>query len=934
MAWDTVSDVESGDVQRPVTAPNRQPPDIEAGLFARSRNKLYRSLGVGRVRKVRQDQCKIEFNPTVFSRPPYRSENKILNLDEIEVCLTPLELAGALRWDEAWKFDLRQMAARFLCLNKGGQLSNARTEILPHQIFTAYSVVSNAKRRFMLADEVGLGKTVEAGMVWQALAQRGNAARTLIVCPAGLTRQWQEEFQDKFHETFEIFGRDFQAINPRIWDLKATAIASLDRLKRKEHKRTLLENRKWDLIIFDEAQHLSARQYPTKADKTQNYQLAEALRDYTDALLLLTATPHPGDPNHGRFINLVKLLESNVDFSPLVDDGLFRVKDAIPYSKLILRTPKLKVTDAEGKAVFKGRRTIQLDFRMYPDEKEFYDAVEAYIRTGYNSLENIEDPMHRRAIGFILTSFQKLNASSLRAIRAALDVRLGRLQKKLDQLPPEEEEEDRDQRYLGEQEEREAFKSDRELLTDEIKVLKKLLGIEVSREKKIDRLKELLRQVDAENPGTKVLIFTEYRRTQEFLKERLEQWYGSGTVVLINGDMKLEGRTDDADSKRRSQRVFRDDANVRFLVSTEAGGEGINLQFCHIVVNYDLPWNPMRYEQRIGRVYRYGQQKVVHIYNLQNKNTIEDTVRSYFDQRLHYAAEALTKVTGEDPEELIASLNGQLEAEIDPEDVYKRALVEGTLNKQSKDEIKQAVERAQEAYRIATTSLFKDISSYSFDSYKRDLASPVKLEDLEEFTVNFLTRERRQVQQKDGFVEFLTPESMKDEGLPERYRSATFKRDVAIRNSQADFLAIGHPFIDAMIRRIGNYDFGGHTAVRVIEVRGPELSSPAAGIQFNFTVRRRVPREDGDEHLFDWHTVLVRPDGEVDERLAAYAASSYSSADTPPVSISATLDSLDAVDIEQAFATAKAHLEKSTQLWDWDEEVDLIGVAKVVFVNR
>lgn len=933
MAWGTVSDVESGDVQRPVTAPNRQPLDIEAGLFARSRNKLYRSLGVGRVRKVRQDQCKIEFNPTVFSRPPYRSENKILNLDEVEVCPTPLELASASRWDEAWKFDLRQMAARFLCLNKGGQLSNARTEILPHQIFTAYSVVSNARRRFMLADEVGLGKTVEAGMVWQALAQRGNAARTLIVCPAGLTRQWQEEFQDKFHEWFEIFGRDFQAINPRIWDLKATAIASLDRLKRKEHKRTLLENRKWDLIIFDEAQHLSARQYQTKVDKTQNYQLAEALRDYTDALLLLTATPHAGDPNHGRFINLVKLLESNVDFRPLVDDGLFRAKGAIPYSKLILRTPKLKVTDAEGKAVFKGRRTIQLDFRMYPDEKEFYDAVEAYIRTGYNSLENIEDPMHRRAIGFILTSFQKLNASSLRAIRAALNVRLARLQKKLDQLPPDEEEEDRDQRYLGEQEEREAFKSDRELLRDEIKVLKKLLAMDVSREKKIDRLKELLRQVDSENPGTKVLIFTEYRRTQEFLKERLEQWYGSGTVVLINGDMKLEGATQDAESKRRSQRVFRDDVNVRFLVSTEAGGEGINLQFCHIVVNYDLPWNPMRYEQRIGRVYRYGQQKVVHIYNLKNKDTIEDTVRSYFDQRLRYAAEALAKVTGEHPEELIASLNGQLEAEIDPEDVYKRALVEGTLNKQSKDEIKQAVERAQEAYRIATTSLFKDISSYSFDSYKRDLASPVKLEDLEEFTLNFLARERRQVQQKDGFVEFLTPESMKDEGLPERYRAATFKRDVAIRNSQADFLAIGHPFIDAMIRRIGSYDFSGHTATRVLKMSNPNFGAIVAGFQFNFTVRRRVAREDGDEHLFDWHTIVVRADGEIDGNLATCAGEEYSLTDyesTPQ--ITSALDSLERFGLEKAFAAARAHLEQRVQLWDWDEEVDLIGVARIVFL--
>lgn len=879
---------------------------------------------------MKESQCKVEFNPTVFSRPPYRSENKILQLDEIEVCPSPLELARAGQWGEAWKFDLRQMAARFLCLNKGGQLSNARTEILPHQIFTAHTVVSSPKRRFMLADEVGLGKTVEAGMVWQALAQRGNAARTLVVCPAGLTLQWQEEFEDKFRETFEIFGRDFDAINPRIWDLKATAIASLQRLKRKEHRRTLLENRKWDLIIFDEAQHLSARQYPTKIEKTQNYQLAEALREYTDALLLLTATPHAGDPNHGRFINLVKLLEANVDFTPLVDEGLFRPKDAVPYSKLILRTPKLKVTDAQGQAVFKGRRTLQLDFRMYPDEKEFYDAVEEYIRTGYNTLEQVEDPMHRRAIGFILTSFQKLNASSLWAIRTALERRLERLAQNLAQLPPEEDDEEADQRYLGEQEERAALKSDRELLKDEINVLTRLLSIRVNREKKIDRLRDLLKQIDQQNPGTRVLVFTEYRRTQEFLREKLEERYGPNSVVLINGSMKLEGKAPEAESKRRSQRLFRDDPSVRFLVSTEAGGEGINLQFCHIVVNYDLPWNPMRYEQRIGRVYRYGQDKVVHIYNLKNKETIEDTVRSYFDQRLRYAAEALSRVTGEDAEELVASLNGQLETEIDPEEIYKQALVEGTLNKQSKEEIKEAVQRAQEAYRIATTSLFRDTSSYSFDSYQKDLASPVGLEDLEDFTLRFLAKERRQVQRKDGFLEFLTPETIRAKGLPERFKAVTFDRSKAIRNSQADFFAIGHPFVDAMLQYIGDYDFGGHCTLRCVKV--PGLQEARAGVQFNFTVRRRVSRQDGDEYLFDFHSIVVNPDGQIDVALSEAASRCFGIDGEFPAAAQHALRELDSTRLDRAFESARTYLENRAALWDWDEDVQLIGVAKAAFV--
>jgi hypothetical protein len=152
-----------------VASPKHKSATIEPGVHVRSLNPNYRHEGVGRVLKVHNEICKVEFNPTVFSRQPHRSINYLLKVPELEFCPPPLELAKAGEWGEAWRFDLRQMAARFLTLNKGGQLSNARTEILPHQIFTAYTVVSNARRRFMLADEVGLGKTIEAGMVWQAL---------------------------------------------------------------------------------------------------------------------------------------------------------------------------------------------------------------------------------------------------------------------------------------------------------------------------------------------------------------------------------------------------------------------------------------------------------------------------------------------------------------------------------------------------------------------------------------------------------------------------------------------------------------------------------------------------------------------------------------------------------------------------------------------
>ena len=230
----------------------------------------------------------------------------------------------------------------------------------------------------------------------------------------------------------------------------------------------------------------------------------------------------------------------------------------------------------------------------------------------------------------------------------------------------------------------------------------RIIDMKVKRDRKLDELLQLTDHIareSARGKEEKVLIFTEYRETQRHIVWELESRYGKGSVVVIHGGMKLERREEtdmetDAvwlpfakdgalvapTTKRTSQRLFRDHVEVRFLVSTEAGGEGINLQFCHICVNYDLPWNPMRVEQRVGRVYRYGQDKVVQVYHFFNKGTIEDKVQAYFEDRLHRAALALAQVTGEDPEDLKGTLNGQLESEIDPAKIYRRALVEGNLN--------------------------------------------------------------------------------------------------------------------------------------------------------------------------------------------------------------------------------------------------------------
>lgn len=893
----------------------------DSGRFVLSAKDIYRSLGLGIVRKVKGDQAKIEFNPTVFSDPPYRSENKILKLTELRPVKPPLELANKSEWGEAWRFDLKQRAAMFLTNNKGGQLSNARTEILPHQIFTAHKVITSPHRRFMLADEVGLGKTIEAGMIWQALLQRGQARRTLIVCPAGLTLQWQEELWDKFKAHFEIFGRDFTAIYPRMWDLKAHAIASLDTLKNKNHKETLLENRRWDLIIFDEAHKLSAIEYESgKREKTIRFKLAEDLKDHTDALLLLTGTPHQGEENHSRFKHLLGLLGQQIDFSKLEDSlsllSLMETNGGIPYYDLILRTPKSAVTDSEGKKVFKGRITHPRAVNMYADERRFYDAVELYIRRGYNAIELISERHRRRALGFVLTTFQKLNASSTRAIKASLRKRQERIKEQLADLGPIEEEPE-DERYLGEWEVEQALKSQEAFLEDEIAQIDALLAMEVKRDRKMTELMDLLDDIDKESPlkeKEKVLIFTEYRETQEHLIQELELRSGKGSVVVIKGGMKV-------DEKRAVQRRFKSDDRVRFLVSTEAGGEGINLQFCHICVNYDLPWNPMRVEQRVGRIYRFGQDKVVQVYNFSNKKTIEETVRSYFERRVIRAAQALSQVTKEDEEGIRTSLLGQMEGLVEYDRIYRRALVEEDLNKQSKEELSEAVKQAHKAYEIATTSLFRDVSSYSFDRFRKELATTVSLSDIQDFTERFLHKHRRVINKDGDRWSFLTPEGLKGDHLKKRYNGVTFNRSEAIADPDLEFFAIGHELVDAMFKNVGDYDFGGNTARRILKSKERRSRS---GIQFNFIVRTRVERDEGTEYLFDYHPVVVGEDYKVDLELAKLAVEQYTSDEAKDPSTAAMSD------IERAYTVAKEYVEREVEdLWDWDEDVQLLNVAFV-----
>src|SRR5262249_25527629 len=409
----------------------------------------------------------------------------------------------------------------------------------------------------------------------------------------------------------------------------------------------------------------------------------------------------------------------------------------------------------------------------------------------------------------------------------------------------------------------------------------------------------------------KILIFTEYRRTQDHLVEELEKTFGNGSVVVINGDMKL-------DQRKTSVQRFRDDGNVRFMVSTESGGEGINLQFCHVLVNYDLPWNPMRIEQRVGRIYRFGQTKRVQVYNFRTKETVEDKIYGFLEQKIDIAAKALAGVTGEDPEDIKASMLGQLESEVDYNAIYKRAIVEQNIE-QSKEEIEEGVKKAQLAYEIATNSLFRDVSGYSFANYERELKADIDLEALKELTERFLQHHHRQVQKKDGLMEFLTPEDMRGPGIDERFTKVTFDRKAAIDNPDLTFFALGHPFVDSMLKACGDVGFGGYFTRRYVKSSRP---AGLCGYAFNFIVRQRIHRDGNEEFMFSLHPVFVADDGAIDDYAAKVSLESYGLSLNDQVEVKLAPD--------DAFEIAKGRLQEEVKtIWDWEEDVSLLNLALV-----
>ncbi len=538
-------------------------------------------------------------------------------------------------------------------------LSISRVDPLPHQLEAVYEhLLKLPSVRFLLADDAGAGKTIMAGLLIRELKLRGLIERILVVCPANLSFQWQRELKEKFDEKFLVLQgsdlRDQFGVNQ--WMERKQIITSLDLAKRSEILPGLRQVH-WDLVIIDEAHRMSARD---ETHKSQRYRLGELLRDCTDHILLLTATPHKGDPKN--FTLFLQLLDKDAyaDVKSIHEAMerrrapfyLRRTKEAMVYF------PE-RQTDGTwtAKPVFTKRIPRTADFTIDGAEFELYSNVTRFVKRQSARAAAQGDNPRARAVGFLMALYQRRLASSTYAMRRSLENRAKRLENGLKsaqdlarQAPPDlpdweemEEFEDAERERLERMLEAVTLAGNAGQVREEIAELLALAGEakvveDAGDEAKLGHLRKIMQDEGFfDDPDQRLLIFTEFKDTLDHLMGHLKAWGFS--VGCIHGGMK-PGSRDQPGTRIHTEQQFREGA-IQVLAATEAAGEGVNLQCCHILFNYDIPWNPNRLEQRMGRIHRYGQRQDCLIFNFVATNTIEGRVLQRLLDKLQEIRDAL-----------------------------------------------------------------------------------------------------------------------------------------------------------------------------------------------------------------------------------------------------------------------------------------------------
>lgn len=755
---------------------------------------------------------------TVRSREPI---DQIIPRDEFSTFFTE-EIVSPFS-EEPWKvfLSLETIRYRFASLYDPLLAMNiSKVDPLPHQIEGVYGYVLKLPRiRFLIADDPGAGKTIMAGLIIKELKLRHLIKKILIVTPGHLKDQWRRELSEKFEEKFIIVDRGYldALYGENVWLRENQIITSIDFAKREEILPSIAAAH-FDLIIVDEAHKMSAYRYGDKTEKTSRYKLGEALSRNSDHLLFLTATPHKGDPENFRL------------FLDLLEPGFFATNEMVESSiknkdnPLFIRRIKEDLVSFEGKPLFLPRYVKTVSFNLgtnSKNEKILYNALSKYVETQYNKALTRDK---KRNVAFALVILQRRLASSTYALLKSLERRKRRLEELLTgvqernktpndtfdfDIVEDMSEEDR----WREEEIWEALSvaENREELAKEIKIIEDLIQqakniIQKEEEIKLRELKKALEDLSQKYPerkDKKILVFTESRDTLEYLEKKIRDW--GYTINTIHGGMRLEERVN-------AEKVFKNETDV--LVATEAAGEGINLQFCHMMINYDIPWNPNRLEQRMGRIHRYGQQKEVFVFNLVAEDTREGKVLNKLFQKL----EEIKQAMGNDKVFDVLS-------EVLTDTNLSQLLMEAAANARNIDDILKEIDiKVDDDYiKRVKENLGESLATRYIDYTRmKEMAQQAREYRLiPEYTESFFRKAfiRAEGKIKDSKNGFLSIESVpfqlrkiadhdsfkKSYGeLLKKYPKVTFDKDSAFKNPDAEFVSFGHPLFESVMVWIEN----------------------------------------------------------------------------------------------------------------------------------
>ena len=702
---------------------------------------------------------------------------------------------------------LRLLGESILSVNDAwGVFSPSRIDLYPHQLWVCRKVTEQWPARWVVADDVGLGKTIEAGLILWRFFQLGLVRRLLILCPASLVQQWQERLFTMFDIRTAQYNPEQDSGRVDFWKLNPHVVASFHTMRadREGRHERMLETDPWDLIIVDEAHHLN---FDEAAGMTLAHRLIKKLQDteQLQSLIFFTGTPHRG--KHFGFFALMSLVRPDL-FDPRrpVEHQLTLLPQAL------IRNNKYHVTNLRGQRLFREPQISTTPYHYNEAESSFYDMMTEFIASGRAYATRL-DGSQGRAVMLVLIALQKLASSSVAAVRSALQKRLVKLrelslevQRKNRRVGDdtnrlESYEDDADSYNLIVEDE--LSKLSLELMENECDRLEELIAAadRVVSETKIDTIVTSIRQLPV---GESVLLFTEYKVTQALLISALWREFGEESTTFINGDDALPSVLTPGGVRRalqESRQTAKDRFNsgeVRFLVSTEAAGEGIDLQDrCSRLIHVDLPWNPMRLHQRVGRLNRIGQREIVKVMLFQNPDTVESRIWALLNEKLERIRQSINAVT-EEPEDLHQLVlgiarPGMLDTVFSEASVVPRAKLDEWFDHHT------GQMGGEDAVRVVQ-DLLGHAQHFDFAQVS-DRIPKLDLPDLAPFFRLALRQNRRQLTETAGLLSFKTPESwQRTVGVRQRYDDVHFERK-SLSRTKGTILGVGSRLFDSALQQ-------------------------------------------------------------------------------------------------------------------------------------